>query len=153
MNQYASKPKVKYYEWREQVKDVILGLIDTWYTLPEGEVFFTFLWVSDIDPELAAWLQSDEFLAKRLACPAKTRSLMSPVVHPYNEYTKQYHEFRIVSDPVFDLANEIILYGWNKIALLMYNTDELSAIEIESVSFYRALKAIFMTLWNSIEWE
>lgn len=59
-----------------------------------------------------------------------------------------YHEYRLVKDPVFELSNEIVMYDGNKVALLMYNADELSGVVIESSSFHKALTNIFYTIWN-----
>lgn len=150
MNQYSSKPKVAYYEGREQLKDLFCHIIDAGAVMPTESSFLTFFGVSDMDPSFEQWL-AEEFIDYRLQCPTKTKSLTTTEAHPYIDYTKTHHEVRVVSDPVFDLANEIIIYGNNKVALVMYNTQELSAVVIESASFHQAMTGIFYALRNSLD--
>lgn len=150
MNEYASKPKVEYYEGREQLKDFILSVVNEWDSFSKDQCFLSFLGVVDLDQSLEERLRWD-FADQRLNSSAKTKSLVAQKVHPYIEYTKNFHEYRTVQDPIFDLANEIVVYGWDRVALLMYNTDELSAIKITSKSFHDALHSIFYTIWNSLE--
>lgn len=150
MNQVWTKPKVVYYEWREQLKDLFLRIIASGKEMKKGEYFLSFFGVTNMDPWFEKWL-SEEFIEYRLTCSTKTKSLTTNESHAYIEYTKTNHETRIVQDPVFDMANEIVMYGKNKVALVMYNTDELSAVVIESESFYRGLKSIFYTLWNTLD--
>jgi len=42
------------------------------------------------------------------------------------EYYKKNHTVLIIEEPVFDLGNEIVVYGNNKIAILMYDKEEMS---------------------------
>lgn len=76
---------------------------------------------------------------------------MTESSHAYTQFTKEYHEYRIIKDSVFDMANEIVLYGEDKVALMMYSIDELSAVVIQSQSFFHALTGIFYTIRNSLE--
>ena len=148
MNQYASKPKVQYFEGREQLKDLFIQIVDSGKSYSkEQQCFLTFLWAIDVDPEFAQWLESD-FKPYRLESPAISKSLIAEGNHAYLEYTMKYHDFRLVKDPVFELSNEIVMYDRNKVALLMYNADELSGVVIESSSFHQALSNIFYTIWN-----
>ncbi|MBP6910539.1 hypothetical protein KBC03_02975 [Patescibacteria group bacterium] len=46
------------------------------------------------------------------------------------------------------MKGEIILYGENKIAFVLYSPTELSGYTIESDQMYSSLKSIFMGLWS-----
>lgn len=64
----------------------------------------------------------------------------------YTQANTRLHEHIIIDDPIFSLANEIVLYNKNKVALLLYNTDEKSACIIESKTLFDALKSMFELL-------
>ena len=57
----------------------------------------------------------------------------------YHQKETNLHQNIYIQDTVFDMEDEIILYGQNKIAFIMYDTEELSALIIESRSIYKAL--------------
>jgi hypothetical protein len=44
---------------------------------------------------------------------------------------------------LFDLGNEIVVYGDNKVAILMYDTAEMSWLTIESQTLHDGLTSLF----------
>jgi hypothetical protein len=48
---------------------------------------------------------------------------------------------------IFQTASEINIYGGNKVAMLMYGSDELHATVITSKNLYDTWKGIFDFLW------
>lgn len=148
MNQYASKPKVEYYEGREQLKNLFQEILQVWYSMEMP--FYTFVWVSDMDPKFEQRLQND-FTSLRLECPTETLSLISKHKHSYSDYVMQHHEYRMIKDPIFDFTSEIILYWSEHIALVSYTSDDLNAVVIQSKNFYEAMKWIFLTVRNLSE--
>ena len=102
--------------------------------------------MSDMDKVFEEWLP--EFIKERLQCSIPTRSIMTKQAGLYTNYVKKYHEYLIVDDDIFDMANEIVIYGNDKVALLPYNKEELSAMSIRSKSFHDSLESIFDLLWK-----
>ncbi len=147
MNNFSSKPIVKYYQWREQLKELFNKIVFDWFKMNQDDYFLSFLWTWDVDKEFSNRL-STEFKRYRLTCPTRSRFLLSEWDHEYLKYNMKHHEFRLVKDPIFKIANQIVIYGDLKVAILMYNADELSWVVIQSQSFHDALKWIFYTIWN-----
>ena len=146
MNSTWIKPQMEYYSWLSGVQELMKSILVSGTQMSSWQYFKTFLWISDIDEEFEQWLP--EFIPERLKCPILTRSIMTKQAWLYANYTKQYHEYIIVDDDIFDMANEIVLYGNNQVALLLYNKNELSAMNIKSQSFYDSLESIFDLLWK-----
>jgi hypothetical protein len=69
---------------------------------------------------------NEEFIARRLKIKAKTKAIMSKNNSEYMQYHKKSHDTIIVDKPLFNLGNEIVVFGQNKVAVLMYATDEMS---------------------------
>lgn len=139
-----NKPRVQFFEGFEWLKYYMKELVSTWNN--EGdEPFMTLLWDADIDPRFEEFL-NNEFIKYRLQFPKKTQTILSKWNSSYSEYTQKYHEFRVIDDPLFKMGNELIVYGHNKIAILLYSTQEMSALMIESQTLHDTLKNIFKTL-------
>lgn len=145
MNVVWIKPKMEYYSWLSGVQELMRKIISYGDSM-QGKPFKTFLGTSDIDKEFEKWLP--EFIQERLQYSTLTRSIMTQQASLYINYMKENHEYVIVDDDIFDMANEIVLYGNNKVALLLYNKEELSAMSISSQSFHDALESIFNLLWK-----
>jgi hypothetical protein len=47
---------------------------------------------------------------------------------------------------LFNLGNEIVVFGQNKVAVLMYATDEMSWLIIESQTLHDGLTSLFNLL-------
>src|SRR3989338_7369905 len=110
--------------------------------MPPGEAFLTFVGTNKIDPHFQEYL-SKEFVPWRLKYKTKTRVIAAKGTSKYAEYNIKTHDSIVVDDPAFDFANEIIVYGNNKIAILMYATNELCGLTIESTTLHNALKSMF----------
>ena len=111
------------------------------------EPFMTILGDSDIDPRFEQFLE-EEFIDYRLQLPKKTLTILSKGNSAYAKYTKKHHDFRVIDDPLFQMGNELVVYGRNKVAILLYSTAEMSALMIESQTLHDTLKNIFKMLWK-----
>ena len=107
----------------------------------------TILGDSDIDPQFEQFLE-EEFIDYRLQLPKKTLTILSKGSSAYTKYTKKHHDFRVINDPLFQMGNELIVYGHNKVAILLYSTAEMSALMIESQTLHDTLRNIFKMLWK-----
>jgi hypothetical protein len=68
---------------------------------------------------------------------------MSQDKSKYMDYHKKSHNTLIVDEPLFDLWNEIVVYSDNKVAILMYDTAEMSWLTIESQTLHDGLTSLF----------
>lgn len=142
----GNKPKVQFFEWLEGLKQYMKEIIEVgngeW-----DEPFMSVLGDSDIDSRFEQFLE-EEFIDYRLKFPKKTLTILSKGNSTYAKYTKKHHSFCVVDDPLFQMGNELVVYGYNKVAILLYSTAEMSALMIESQTLHDTLKNIFKMLWK-----
>ncbi len=141
-NKYDNKPKVQFFDGIEGLKVIYEEVILSGKIMPAGEPFLCFVGTSKIDTRLQEYL-SKEFVPWRLKYKTKTRVIAAKSTSKYSEYNIKAHDSIVIDDPVFDFANEIILYGNNKIAILMYASNELCGLTIESTTLHNGLKSMF----------
>jgi len=105
--------------------------------MEKTEPFLTFVGTNDIDPQLQKYLV-EEFVPWRLKYKTKTKAIISKqsIKQKYSQYNKSKHEHLIIDDPIFDIANEIIVHGKDKVSLLMYSPHEMSALVITSQTLH-----------------
>ena len=144
INEYSSKPKVYFYEWIEQLKKLMLEIVTDGYNMWD-DPYLTFVWTADIDPEMQKWLDT-EFVKLRLKNKTKTKAIISKkILTKYSDYHEEKHDSVLIDDPIFNMENETVLYNW-KVAMLLYSTDEMSWVVIESKTLYNSLKSMFNLL-------
>ena len=144
INEYWTKPKVYYYEGSEQLKNLFKEIILEWKNMWD-EQFLTFLGTMNIDPEFQEWLDK-EFVPYRLKYTTKTKAIVSSqYCSKYADYNTKLHDSVLIDDPIFNMENETVLYNW-KVAMLLYSTDEMSWVVIESKTLYNSLKSMFNLL-------
>ena len=141
-NKYDNKPKVQFFDGIEGLKNIYQEVILSEKDMAPGEPFLTFVGTSKIDPAFQEYL-SKEFVPRRLKHKTKTRVIAAKSTSKYAEYNIKTHESIVIDDPIFDFANEIIVHGNNKVAILMYNTHELCWLTIESTTLHNGLKSMF----------
>jgi hypothetical protein len=114
----------------------------------KDETFLSFAGTWDIDKKFEKRL-TDEFAPRRLTFETKTRAIITKwVSNRYEKYHTQKHENLLIKDQIFDFSNEIIVCGGNKIAIVMYNTNELSWLMIDSKTLHNGLKSMFNLIWK-----
>lgn len=90
----------------------------------------------EMDPRFSRYLQ-EEFGPKRLECPLKTKVIISSKNKTeYLEFNQKTHESLVIDDEIFDMGNEIVLFGHDKTAILMYSKDEMSGLVIGSKTLH-----------------
>lgn len=148
----ANKPKVKYYEWLEWFKTAYKQVILSSEEMEEWESFLTMLGTQNINEELQQWLVN-EFVPRRLTFKTKTKAIISKKSYDendnsYADYNKSMHESIVIDDFLFDISNEIIVHGKDKVSIMLYWKDELSALVVQSQTLHDALKGLFMLIWS-----
>jgi|GEM_PF-322514 len=143
-NAVASKPRITFYEGKEDLKRLYLDVLTSRteilnYFLPEKVFeYFTFDWVKKnfLDVKL------------RLGIPVRGISPDSSSVRDFLSKTpKAIRENRIITDPKLFFTNEIYLYDDRK--MVLFSFDEDFAFLIESADVVQTQKAIFELAWNS----
>ena len=111
--------------------------------MEKGEPYLTFTGTGNIDPKFQQYL-TREFAPRRLKYPRKTRVILSKQTdNIYSKYHTAKHESLIINDPIFDFDNEIMIYGKDKIAIVMYASNEMSGLVITSTTLHNGLKSMF----------
>lgn len=142
-NKKGIKPKVQFYEGLEGIKTLYEDVIISSEEMEEGEPFLTFIGSGEIDQKLARWFE-EEFIPRRITCPTPTRAILSADMGGYVNYNKKRHDaITIIDELPFDLGNEIIVYGRDKIAIIMYQSEEMMGLCISSPTLHLALKSMF----------
>ena len=143
---FGNKPRIQFFEWFEGVKKMYGDLLSS-----TTEPICAFLWLESISTQLHTYLEK-EFLPQRikLGIKAKVISHIGEKNKTYKSMDKKVlRETRIVKDVAFILHHEINIYGESKVAIAMFNNDEMSAIIIHSKKFHDTLLSIFNFIWKS----
>ena len=143
-NKYDNKPKVEFYEWLEWLKNIYENIIlHGGDDMEKDEPYLTFTWTGDIDPKFQQYLMH-EFAPRRLKFSRKTKTILSKQTgNIYGKYHTTKHESLVIDDPVFDFANEMMIYGKDKVALVMYTSQEMCGLVITSSTLHKWLKSMF----------
>lgn len=147
-----NKSKVQYYDWLEWFKTAYKQVILSSEEMQEWESFLTMLWTQNINEKLQQWLVN-EFVPRRLTFKTKTKAIISrksynETDNSYADYNKSEHESVIIDDSLFNISNEIIIHGKDKVSIMLYWKDELSALVVQSQTLHDALKGLFMLIRN-----
>ncbi len=136
-----NKPKVEYFEWIEWIKSMYDDTL-----LIEGTVLKAFMWTQNMDPDLVEYFYST-YVPKRVK-----RNIKAFVILPSSDLTQKYvsssdkellKETITISHETFFIADEINLYGWDKVSFAMYSPDEMFWILVKSKKLHDTLVWIF----------
>jgi HTH-type transcriptional regulator, sugar sensing transcriptional regulator len=143
-NLIDKKPKIKFYEGIEGIKEIYLDTLK----YPNTPLY---AWVTD----KVFGVFEDEFinfyLKKRV-----DKKILAYVIAPNKEIIGKYQSLdkinlrqtKIDSDPDFYVGIEIDLYGGRKIGIMAF--EEKIGLLIESEKIFKALKSIFDISWKRI---
>lgn len=147
-----NKPKVSLFEWSEWLKFLYQDTIKK-----EWSGIKAFLWYTNADKDLQKYLNSIH-LKEREKNDVNAKILMPKRMKKYEWYEpkdskskNKYTEIKYISDEKFTINNEIDLYDNNKIWIMLYGTNEMFWLLIESKSIYDMLVSLFDLLWNNGE--
>ncbi len=136
-----NKPKVEYFEWIEWIKSMYDDTL-----LIEGTVLKAFMWTQNMDLDLVEYFYST-YVPKRVK-----RNIKAFVILPSSDLTQKYvsssdkellKETITISHETFFIADEINLYGWDKVSFAMYSPDEMFWILVKSKKLHDTLVWIF----------
>lgn len=147
-NKHNAPMRTQFYEGLEWLKLAYKKLIIDGASWGKDDVFYTFVWAEKINPALSKWLEND-FVPWRLTFPNKTFAIVSAKKDPYSLYNARKHNSIVVDLPEFSFSNELIVYGKDKVAILLYESHEMAAMLIQSKSLHQVLKAMFLYFWDT----
>jgi sugar-specific transcriptional regulator TrmB len=144
-NLMEKKPKIRYFEGIEGIKDVYRDTLN----YPDQELL---AWVSEeaviaFDEEFL----NDYYLPKRI-----NKKIWVRAIAPDKDYMQKYkgldekslRKTKLVSMEKFPIEVEINLYGKHKIGIMLFS--EKIGLIIESKKIYNTLKSVFEMNWQSV---
>ena len=149
-----NKPKVSLFEWAEWLKFLYQDTIKK-----DWSEIKAFLWHTNTDKYLQKYLNTVH-IKDRIQNNVNAKILMPISMckeawyepndnkDPKNKFT----EIKYIENEKFIFFNEIDLYD-NKVWIMLYGTNEMFWLLIESKSIYDMLVALFDLLWNNGEWN
>lgn len=137
---FGNRPKTQFFEWLEWLKQIFQEVLTAWEKMTSP--YLSFVWTNKMDPRIEKYIYN-EFIPQRAKIKTKTKAIMSRDKSQYIDYHKKSHNTLIVDKPLFDLWNEIVVYSNNKVAILMYDTAEMSWLTIESQTLHDGLTSLF----------
>jgi len=145
-NTLSLKPKIKYYEGIDGIKDILDDTLKT-----KGELI-GYSNVSAIDKNYFGFIS--DYAHKKIKLGIKTR-MIAPSDKKAFSYTKKFYpknypkellEILFVNPKEFWFENEITIYD-NKVAIISLNPNEMLGILIESPVYAKSQTAIFNLAW------
>jgi len=148
-SKYDNKPKVQFFEGLEGLKSIYEWIIlHGGDDMEKDESYLTFTGTWDIDPAFQDYLVN-VFAPWRLKFPRKTKSILAKnYKNRYIEYHTKQHDYLTIDDPIFDFSDEIVIYGKDKVAMAMYNSNEMCGLILTSKTLHDGLKSMFNLIWK-----
>lgn len=138
-----SHVKTQFFEGLEGLKTVYAKILnESEKNMQPGELFLCILGTGEMDAEFQRYIEKD-FIPWRTGFARKAKAILSGNLSWYENYMVKNHECIIINDPLFNLANEIILYGKDEVAIVMYAPSEMAALVIQSRTLHDGLKGMF----------
>ncbi|MFZ2151171.1 MAG: helix-turn-helix domain-containing protein [Candidatus Absconditicoccaceae bacterium] len=137
---FGNRPKTQFFEGLEGLKKIFDEVLSAGDKM--ASPYLSFVGTNEMDPRVEKYIYN-EFIPQRAKIKTKTKAIMSRDKSQYMDYHKKSHNTLIVDKPLFDLGNEIVVYGSNKVAILMYDTAEMSGLTIESQTLHDGLTSLF----------
>lgn len=145
-NTLALKPKIKYYEGMEGVKNILEDTLTAKKELlgysnlqAVGTLFGDFL-------KTYAEQKMKNTLKTRLICPSSEEAFFYVKKNYPPNFPPDLIEILFVNPKEFWFENEIVIYN-DKVAVISLNKDELNGMIFESSVYARSQRAIFNLAW------
>ncbi len=136
MNPHAQKPKVTFYEGLDGMKNLLRELISDFQKNPSMELH-GFLGAKSMDPHFEQFLRNSLEVEKKKPKETPTHViLVGDYDYWYANYCREKYVTKTVEELNFPMEHEIFTYE-NKVVILMYHSEELSGMIIESHSLAR----------------
>ncbi len=141
----GNMPKVQFFEGVEWIKQTCNMILEDTHNMTKTDYILSFVGTNSIHKSIESFF-TDEFPKLRKQYHVHTKAIVAWDNSSYAKYNAKTHEAVIIDDPLFSMANEIIVYWQNKVAILLYSEEEMSAVVIESTTLFQALTSMFSIL-------
>lgn len=84
----------------------------------------------------------------KVLMPIDTKEVKDYAAMDKKDVVSKWTELKFVSDPIFQLSNEINLYGDDRVALMMFSENEMMGLIIKSKLLYTTLVSLFDLTWK-----
>jgi sugar-specific transcriptional regulator TrmB len=145
-NTLALKPKIKYYEGMEGVKNILL---DTLTAKKELLGYSNLKHVAELFGDFVkdyAMQKMKRQIRTRMICPSSEESFNYIKNNYPKNFPQELIEILFVNPKEFWFENEITIYD-DKVAVISLNKDELNGMIFESPVYARSQRAIFNLAW------
>ncbi len=145
-NTLALKPKIKYYEGMEGVKNI---LEDTLTAKKELIGYSNLKFFADLFGDYLktyAREKMEKNIKTRLICPSSDEAFNYVKDHYPPDFPQELIEILYVNPREFWFENEIVIYD-DKVAVISLNREELNGMIFESPVYARSQSAIFNLAW------
>lgn len=147
MNPHAQKPKVTFYDWLNGMKNLLRELIHDFQKRPNMELH-GFLGAKSMDSSFEKFLRNSLEIENQKPKETPTHViLVGDYDYWYANYCREKYITKTVEELNFPMEHEIFTYE-NKVIILMYHTEELSGIIIESHSLAQWIRSMFELVWK-----
>ncbi len=147
LNTHATKPKVIFYEWIDGMKNLLRSLIKDFQINPSMELY-GFLGAKTMDVRFEESLKNALITEKQKPTETPTHVIIvGDADYWYANYCREKYITKTVEELTFQMEHEIFTYE-SKVVILMYQTNELSGIVIESKSLAHGLRSMFELIWK-----
>lgn len=145
---YDNKPKIKYYEWVQWLKELYSQLLSSECPL------YSFLSDDNINSDLQAYLNGD-FVSMRKKKEIQANVIVSSSDENifYINATKnnKYTNIKVTdNDFLKKMQWETVLYGENSVAYFLYSSKEMIWYSISSNQLYNSTKWMFEFIWSQL---
>jgi HTH-type transcriptional regulator, sugar sensing transcriptional regulator len=145
-NTLAMKPKIKYYEGMEGVRNILDDTLTAKKELVgySNLKFFAELFGDYIKTYASTKMQKN--LKTRIICPSSDEAFAYVKKYYPKNFPPELIEILFVNPKEFWFENEILMYD-DKVAVISLNKDELNGMIFESPVYARSQRAIFNLAW------
>ena len=144
-NKFNNRTRTQFFEGLEGLKQIFEEVLEAGEEMEEP--YLSFVGADHMDPKVEKYIH-EEFIPRRLKIKTETKAIVSKDTSQYLKYHEKKHNTLVVEKPLFNLGNEIVVFGENKVAVLMYSTEEMSGLIIESQTLHDALRSVFELVWD-----
>lgn len=145
-NTSALKPKIRFYEGIENVKNVFEDILAT------KDELLGYTNLTGLGALFKGYLK--EFCEKKIQKGIRTRNIAPAteegvkIIKKYypKDYDQKLLEILLVNKDEFYFENDISIYE-NKVAIISLNPDETMGLIIESPSYAKSMRSIFNLAW------
>jgi len=145
-NTMALKPKIKYYEGMEGVKNILDDTLTAKKELVGYSNLQSFAELFEDYLRTYAEAKMKKRLKTRIICPSSEEALSYLQDYYPPGYPAELIEILFVNPREFWFENEIVMYD-NKVAVIALNKEELNGMIFESPVYAKSQRAIFNLAW------